>query len=498
MSTVAGERVRAKPGRVLFVLDGWVDPEVLAEALTCAGLRVQDVDCITYKENPGSNPRPLIVAMGAKSANVLVWPWPGENDAMVRRGYFWPQRNGSPVMTTFLPTDSTFRTMPNKMLMQIDMARVREFLLGKLPYVDVPKARIARHPNDALLLFKQECVAFDIETTWGGTGLLCVGFYGNEMEYPLVFLRQNFDWCIPFLESDVPKVAHNGQFDTYFLKYKMPERQRVDIHLDHDTSVLHWAQYLELAGKQETGGEGAKTLKSGMTRKSLIFLASQHLNVRWWKYYTKDIQRMAELCGQDVFVTRKLLDIMMKDAEDEGVIPQYHDAMSRIPVLNTMQSRGLRVNNILRKNRVKALKKRQEQLQKESHAAAIAYIKANEVERFAVVKQCKCCGGGVKVREQCWRCAGFEKKPTKKMYLEYYPAVDPKLAKAQFDEILEPCNVCAGLGSITTYEFNPMSPKQMGDLLYNELEVPRSTLVKPAEIKADEDTIKRVLEWSSR
>ena len=537
----------SRPGRLLFV---GRDPgeteiatgqpfvgdagEVLDRTLALAGLRRQDVN-ITNRvpwrpdNNVFGNHDPshvqqglielnelidrlkpsLIVTMGNEAAYSLVKGWPGDSiykakGILDRRGFFWPDYRGSPVMTTIHPALVTYKTMPNKMLLDIDMLRIREYNLGNLPRVDVPLPKIASKKSDMDEVWENDKVAFDIETTWGGSRLLCVGFYGENMKRPLVVLGKNYHWCLKWIRSQQAKITHNGQFDRYFLRYKVDKFFQSEIPLQYDTSVLHWALYPELAGKEETGGEGKKELKQEMTRKSLLFLASMHMNVPWWKDYTKDTLRMAELCGQDVFVTRHLHDIMEVDAVDEGVIGQYQDAMRRIPTLNKMQSRGLRVDQLLWKKRVKKLKARQETLEKQVHDAAMKYILANKVERFAVVKQCKCCGGGKVAREQCWRCAGFEKKPGRAELAEKYDWIDPvgmrKMKKAELEaSLLESCESCQGLGSTTTYEFNPMSPKQLGDLLYTELKVPMSTLVRPKDgIKADEETIKRVLEWSEQ
>jgi len=507
--------------------------EVLDRTLALAGLRRQDVNLTNRVpwQPPGNDfhkhdPKhvmigleellslieelqpSLIIGLGNEACYDLIDGWPGSSihgakGALDRRGYFW-QRKGlpCPVLSTVHPAAILYQTMPNKMLLEIDMLRARAYLIGDLPITPFPKSRICTHPSQLYELHEQDLVSFDIEVTWGGSKLLCIAFYGEKMESPLVVLERDFEWCLQFLLSDVPKLAHNGQFDTHFLQYKMDVGVR---NYAHDTSVLHWAMYPELAGKSETGGE----VKGGMTRKSLAFLASQHLNVEWWKEYTEDLNRMAELNGRDVWVTRKLFDIMYPEATEMNVLRQYRTSMDMIPTLNLMQSRGLKINNTLRKARLKALESRQTGLQESSRKSGLQYIEQNGLDGYLVEKQCVCCGGGETARDQCWRCAGFQKKPAKKDWVdwieeqnvsdEYKYTLRTQLSEMKAPEVgpewLAPCKTCDGQGKIGTYVFNPMSPSQMGELLFTWLRVPKHLAGRDG-INANEETMKKILEWS--
>ena len=438
----------------------------------------------------------LIIALGNEASYDLVDGWPGSSvssakGALDRRGYFWERKDlPCPVLTTVHPAAILYQMMPNKMLLEIDMLRARAYLMGELPIVRFPKSRVCTHPNQLIPLYDQDLVAFDIETQWGGSKLLCIAFYGEKMDAPLVVLEKDFEWCVPFLQSDVPKIAHNGQYDTYVLQYKTG----VEVsHYEHDTSVLHWAMYPELAGKKETGGE----VTGGLTRKSLAFLASQHLNVEWWKEYTDDLNRMAELNGRDVWVTRKLFDIMYPDAVDMSCLGQYRMSMDMIPMLTLMQSRGLTIDNKLRKSRLTSLKKRQSGLESSSRKSGLQYIESAGLDGYKKEKRCACCGGGSKARSQCWKCAGFSEKPGKKELIETWVLTGTKRTKAQLEEdLLRPCKVCNGEGKTGQYDFNPMSPKQMTALMFEHLRVPKYTAGSKGP-NADEETIKKILEWSN-
>lgn len=441
----------------------------------------------------------LIITLGNEASYDLVEGWPGKDifgasGALDRRGYFWERRDlPCPVLSTIHPALVLYHTMPNKMLLEIDMLRARQYLMGDLPITYFPPSRICTHPAQIAELMVQDLVAFDIEVTWGGSKLLCVGFYGEQMESPLIVLGQDIEWAIPFLMSDVPKIAHNGQFDTYFLQHKMGIEVK---NYAHDTSVLHWAMYPELAGKGETGGE----VKGGLTRKSLSFLASQHLNVPWWKEYTDDLARMAELNGRDVWVTRKLFDVMIPDAKEFGCLDQYRTSMDMIPVLNQMQARGLRVDRVLRRTRFKALQSRQIGLEESSKSSALRFIEQSGLSGYLWEKQCSCCNGGTKTRARCWRCAGFQTKPSKKDLLKKAEELgigNPPPLKEQMEEaLLGSCEVCGGRGKISGYDFNPMSPKQMTELLFEHLRVPKYLAGRDGP-NASEDTMKRILEWAS-
>lgn len=510
--------------------------EVLDRTLALIGLRRKDVNLINRvpwrpADNKFYNHEPwavkdglvmlldaieelqpgLIVAMGNEANYDLVPNWPGESIYQAkgiqdRRGYFWENpRLPCPVMSTIHPALVLYKTMPNKLFLEIDMSRIREYINGNLPITHFPESEIARHPQDLFQLQGQNIVSFDIETTWGGTKLLCIAFYGEKMKRPVVVLEKDFEWCLPYLsDPGIPFLAHNGAFDTYFLEHKMGIRV---LGYRHDTSVLHWAMYPELAGKPETGGE----VQGGITRKSLSFLASQHLNVPWWKEYTDDLQRMAELCGRDVFATRHLFEVMFPEATEMQCLRQYRVSMDMIPILNRAQARGILIDNDLRKSRMKALAGRQSSLESSARESGLSWIESAGLESYRWTKQCPCCGGGKTKKQLCWKCAGFEKAPSKKDLVERCSISTSdqdysKMLKADLETLLlKPCKNCGGSGELTGFDFNPMSPKQMVDLLYGELRVPKYTIVptvqqrlkKDSGPNASEDTMKRILEWAS-
>jgi DNA polymerase I-like protein with 3'-5' exonuclease and polymerase domains len=205
---------------------------------------------------------------------------------------------------------------------------------------------------------------------------------------------------------------------------------------------------------------------------------------------------MAELNGRDVFVTRKLMDVMLPEAKEMECLTQYRTSMDLIPILVDAQARGIAIDEDLRKSRMKALSTRQSSLEDLARTSALSWIESAGLERFRWTKQCQCCGGGKIAQDMCWRCAGFKKKPGKKD-LEKRLMQPTTLKKAELEQwLLQPCVECEGRGELTGYDFNPMSPKQMVDLLYGELRVPQFTYLGDVP-NASEETMKRILEWAS-
>ena len=219
---------------------------------------------------------------------------------------------------------------------------------------------------------------------------------------------------------------------------------------------------------------------------------------------------MAELNGRDVFATRKLMDVMIPDAEEMKCLDQYRTSMLLIPILIDAQAAGIKIDEKLRKTRIKKISSRQASLEQQSKDSALSWIEEAGLDGFRWIKQCPCCNGGKMARSMCWRCAGFKKKPTKKAWSEWIdrqPVSDRhretlhrQLKEMKAPEVgpewLSPCETCGGVGETFGYDFNPMSPKQMVDLLYGELRVPKFTYFGDVP-NASEETMKKILEWAS-
>lgn len=71
---------------------------------------------------------------------------------------------------------------------------------------------------------------------------------------------------------------------------------------------------------------------------------------------------------------------------------------------------------------------------------------------------CPCCRGGKLKVKECWSCAGFSEKPTKKLL---------------GGTLLTRCLKCKGMGKSVSLSFKPSSPKQLKTVLYSILRLPK-------------------------
>jgi len=460
-----------------------------------------------------TNP-PLIVAMGNEASYDLVpgWdtlaatptrPWPGgrtiwsAKDIFNRRGYIWRESTlGPPVLATLHPASCLYQPVPSQLLLGRDLERAGMFLRGELPFEEFPQAELLT-PYNRDELYESEIVAFDIEVYGDGAEFLCIAFCTDKGK---TYVSGSLTpWVQDILaDEDVVKLAHNKAFDTHYLKYKVGVEVNGCIE---DTMILHWAMYPELAGRKEMEGEeiGGKKRKGlgGMTRKSLSFLASWYLNVPFWKEYTTDVARMHELCARDTYATMRCWQEMHPLALADDVLDTYALHRDMVPALTTMQFRGMRVDEKLRRARVRTLTARFEALMFDAREYGLAIIKKEDYREFFEDKRCSCCKRGPAKLARCWSCAGFESSPKKPdlVALARSQGKDVEgLLRRDLERLcLAPCTACGGTGDGGRFEFNAMSPSQMVALL-TLLGVPK--YVWAGDVKADEDTLKRVLEWA--
>lgn len=462
----------------------------------------------------------FIVCCGAEAAYDYVPGWPtltdrrpGEysggrsiksaKEAMDRRGFIWLPEDGAayPTMATIDPIHAYYSPMPHRVLMGIDMQRMGAFIRGEFPRAYFPSFTRITNESHMSAVWDSELVAYDIEITWGGEKFLCIALYTYEGHAFLAY-EDGFRAVEPWLRSDHPKLAHNGQFDRYFLEAKMG----VPVGGRHeDTIVSHWACYPEMAGKADTGGSQKTKKGSGnqMTRKGLNFLASFHLNYPWWKTYTSSPDLMGRLCVNDVVATMEAHKIIDREVDDMGVRWQYENQLKKIPALISVQKRGMLIDEDMRSSRLQQLNDRQEDLQQSSAKAALDFLKSNNITHgedgkelwWYKQRQCDCCNGAA----LCKKCNNL--KDLKKSSLVVWgmrQGMDrdslKKMKVADIKIMLKGCEKCEGVGKVDQWEFNPMSPAQLPALLWTYLKVPKSLAGK--KIDASEETMKKVLEWS--
>ena len=466
----------------------------------------------------------FIMACGAHAAYDLIPTWAtltdrhpgmmsggrsikGAKEAMDRRGFVWyPEETGlpCPIMPTLHPMEAVFSAVPHRILLDIDFRRMGAILRGELPRAFFPDYTIVRTKADMDPVWDSELVSYDIEIKWGGEAFLCVAFFTKEGKAYLAY-TDGLKATEPWLRSDRPKLAHNSQFDRYFLEAKMG----IPVGGRHDDTICgHWACYPELAGKEDTGQEiQKKKSKNEMTRKGLNFLASFHLNLPWWKTYTSDPHVMGRLCVNDVYATMKAHEIIDADIDDMHVRWQYERQLAKLPALIAVQKRGFLIDEALRTERLDFLMTRSEDLYAASKASGEEYLKSADLTHTPEGKeywwyhasQCECCRS-VKRALHCPWCAGLKdiKKPALILWGMRQGMDRDMLKKTKASEILAmlpPCKHCEGSGKVAKWDFNPMSSTQLPALLWEHLGVPKGLAVR-GEPSGDEDTLKKVLEWA--
>ncbi len=453
----------------------------------------------------------LIITLGNEAAYHFVPGWPtggreiyGAKGIENRRGYFWESKYGW-VLTLMHPESAARKIVPGYELLRRDFMRAKRWLRGKLPRQEFPDV-ITVNASHVNTLLNNQVLAFDIETKWDK--VYCCGFCGDDMQPYVAKFGQGFELMHDILvgREGLIGVAHNGQYDADLL-----DRDGYPTSLYTDDTQTAWGNALEpeLAFRDEEGGK--------LTRKGLAALASLHpgLNVPFWKddypryghpnwvsgypdQASSDPDETAKLytmAGRDCFVTRALWDWLSAEMAERNVEEQYRLAFDTNLCCITMTRRGWKVDNKLRKERMKLLEARSEQAKEESAAIALEYIKKHDIEDFKTYKQCKCCGGGKVAREQCWRCAGFSEKPTKKDMAERLGDDNSTLTKKELEALLlDVCTECWGLGVIAHWEFNPFSGQQLKRLLYDEIGAPK--WVWRGKARMDEMATIRLMLWA--
>ena len=155
-------------------------------------------------------------------------------------------------------------------------------------------------------------------------------------------------------------------------------------------------------------------------------------------------------------------------------LQQVHDFELRLldPCL-AMTKRGVRINEDLRRERIKKLAASVKPLVAEVQAKVNPFL-ADDIPRSKLFTEkwtCPCCKNGSKLKRACWRCAGFLKAPSKKKQAD-----------------LSPCEKCSGEGQRITKRFNLASHEQMKIVLYDLLKLPKR--MKDKKLSTDEDALK--------
>lgn len=455
---------------------------LLRMAASEAGLRIEDCELASPSTAPAviARKRPAVtVALGDEAARACI---PGfALSAQEARGYVFGGAT-RPVMVSVDPALAEKVWVPWRILLATDLKRAREVARNGLrrPSRKVHVAgSVAEARAFAHLLCEAKRIAYDIEI-YDSETLSCVGFATSSHE-AYVFPARYLEQARIVLECDVPKIAQNGQFDLHFLATRCNVHVRAQID---DTLVAWHACYPELAGASlDIAGKrkGAKR-----THKSLAFFASIFTFDAWWKDYEfANDHEMYVLNGRDCCITFECMEHLDRLITDQGVEAIYRSRIAVLEPFVRAQARGLYVDDALRRSRIEAIEARIAEQDSLLDALALPLV----VERFENVpesarhlfaksKQCTCCGGGKVARLECWRCAGFSKKPGKR-------------ALAESGITLTTCAECKGEGCVRWFEFNGRSTDQKRILLYDVLKLPKR--YNKGALSTDEDALRALL-----
>lgn len=215
-----------------------------------------------------------------------------------------------------------------------DWARIAWEVAHGCPPIVEGTDEIAEGPRDCQAWLREAesvglPIAVDLETA--GEMLLCAAVAwdgGHSLVIPLVdpetrqAQKWGWFWLAKILAADLPKVFHNGMFDTYLLRL-------------HKLPVHQW--------RWDTLGE--HHLLDPTDRHSLAYCASRDLRTVFWKEEAKeqevgprgglkkklaDWDQFLRYCGKDARHTAELHTVYQERLDQQGLVPVYRDHYRRV------------------------------------------------------------------------------------------------------------------------------------------------------------------------
>jgi len=244
------------------------------------------------------------------------------------------------------------------------------------------------------------------------------------------------------MSSKVLKVAHNVGHDwTFFVS-----------NLGIPVSLPHC----------DTGGH-AHILNSTLSRALSPGISTRYTTYPFHKWLVDCDPKI--YCGWDTVVCYDALLQTEVEIEKRGLEEvSKHDHETLWDFLQ-MQWKGFTIDERIRRERCEDYKARREEKTKDYERAVreILITKRSRLLKphlFYRTTRCPCCGGGSVSRGECWRCAGYTKKPgTRRLQSENIQ--------------LGHCIQCEGRGSTEReLPINPSSTEQKADILYRCLRMP--------------------------
>ena len=276
-----------------------------------------------------------------------------------RGSVMWSEELGCKVMPTYHPSYIMRGNWSDRPIVIMDLMRALEESATPT-YSPTERKLIVPEGVDECLHYLKEAgqadlLAFDLETTIGAGWITAYGFSYNKYEGVSIKLEGRTDTELIILlraiaalqDSNVPKVAHNAQFDIPFMSYfyNIPTR-----NLWMDTMAAHHCVYPQLL-------------------KSLDLCTSIYTDQPYYKHWAKvgcGDHRYYEYNAMDACVTRELVKPITEDLEESGLFEVYHryDNALMTPLFD-MQTDGLNIDIEGRDKLVSAMADEEQTLQKE-------------------------------------------------------------------------------------------------------------------------------------
>jgi hypothetical protein len=456
---------------------------LLQQALTQAGIASHDYETVQLAESDRAGHRQgrfnCVVALGDAASRACVADWAGQ--VADRRGYVWEGEGGCKVLTTLDPGHCVISSDPsgiNGMLLAHDLEKAKNE--SKYAEIRRPERKVVIVYNRqmaeqvAVELLKAGFAACDIECH-DSERTACIGF-APSASLAYVFTPPVFDVAHRLLlNPELRKLFQNGSFDLYHLLSR--DNIKVAGYTD-DTQVAWHCCWPEMAGAAVDSS--GKRKGSKRTHKSLHFFASLYTTDAWWKDYdfATDTE-MYVLNGKDCCITYNVHEHIQREIDELDVRQIYEHEIRLVWPCVIAQHRGLRVDDVRRREAITKLAEQRDVLRQQLASIAEPIIRTRQdviskPHLFFGSRRCECCNGGAKKAAACWSCAGYDKQPGKKQQAD-----------------LRPCAACNGAGRFETFEFNPDSPEQVKELLYNVFGL--EVRMKKEKVSADEESLKAIL-----
>lgn len=262
---------------------------------------------------------------------------------------------GQKIIGTYNPAYA-LRVYEAKAVIELDLKRIAAE--ATTPDIRLPERRYYLDPPADVRtqivheMLSAEWLAVDIEC-WldessGKWKLACVGFSDRAdraLVIPATAASQLHDIRL-LVESDVPKVYQNGQFDTTVLD----EAGFRTKGYAWDTMYAHHALFAESAGGEDEltklmGKKKMSVLKKGLAFQTSIYTREPFYkdDGKLWKE-TNDIQQFYLYNGRDSAVTREIRDVQERELADFGTRCVFDHEMAMLAPLMYATKRGIRID----------------------------------------------------------------------------------------------------------------------------------------------------------